>query len=537
MTNQDPNWTWWKHGVVYQIYPRSFYDTNGDGVGDLPGVIAKLDYLQDLGVDAIWLSPVNTSPMYDFGYDVSDYRGIDPLFGTAEDFDRLIDEAHGRDIRIVMDLVLNHTSHEHAWFQASRQSRDNPHSDWYIWHDGKNGKPPNNWRAMFGGRSWTWDEQRQQYYLHNFLPQQPDVNWRHPDLKKAIFDDLRYWLDKGIDGFRLDVINFLIKDEQLRDNGWHLGTSPRPYDLQVHTHDKDQPENLDLMKEFRLLTDQYSDRMMVGEIYAPTPNPKLSATYVGNGSDHLHMAFDFSIMYRKGWHARIFFEVLDHWYRCLPQDGWPCFVLSNHDQPRGRTRYGGGKHSLDRAKVAAALLLTARGTPFLYYGEELGMENGKVGRKELQDPVGLRYWPLHPGRDPERTPMLWSGDAHAGFSTVKPWLPLNKDWQDQHVEAQLADDRSMLHLHRRLLRLRRQHAALQMGTWEPLNDGKDNTLMFRRRWQDTSILVLLNFDRKAKQVSLPSTPQELLFSTERSSVPTGTVLQLEPHEATIMLEG
>ncbi len=464
------DFSWWKHGVVYQIYPRSFYDSNGDGIGDIPGVIAKLDYLSRLGVDAIWLSPINTSPMFDFGYDISDYRGIDPDFGTDEDFARLIDESHGRNIRIIMDLVINHTSHLHPWFIESRSSRNNPKRNWYIWHDGRKGGPPNNWRAVFGGRSWEWDSATGQYYHHSFLPEQPDLNWRDPGLREAVGGEIRYWLDRGVDGFRLDAVTWFVKDELFRDNppGWGPN-APRPYDLQRHVYDQNRPETHDVLKGLRVLVDDYDGRMMVGETYAAAPgDPRMAAAHMGNGTDQLHLAFDFSLLFSR-YGAAHFRRCLDEWYAALPPDGWPCLVLNNHDQPRSIARWCRGREGMKKARLLAALLLTAWGTPFLYYGEELGMDNGAVKRREIQDPLGKRYWPLMKGRDPERTPMLWSPEPHAGFTTGDPWLPVNTGYSACNVAAQMDDPGSLLGFHRALIDLRREQ---EVPASRVLQDGR-----------------------------------------------------------------
>ena len=463
---------WWKEGVIYQIYPRSFRDTGGDGVGDLPGVIEKLDYLSDLGVDGIWLSPINTSPMFDFGYDVSDYRGIDPVFGTMKDFDRLIKEAHRRGIRIVMDLVMNHTSHLHPWFMESRSSRDNPKRDWYIWHDGVKGKAPNNWMAVFGGRAWEWDEVTGQYYLHSFLKEQPDINWRNPALKKAALAEIGFWLDRGVDGFRLDVVNFFVKDDQFRSNPFGVGIHPRPYDLQKHVYDRDRPELKPLLREWRGLLDRYRERMMVGEVVAEKPNPALAASYLGDGTDGLHLSFDFSFM-NCDWGADVYRKRLKAYHDSIPAKAWPCMVFSNHDQVRSYTRYASGEDSLKRAKIIAMLLLAMRGTPFIYYGEEIGMKNGRIRRREIQDPVGKKYWPFNSGRDGERTPMQWSAGPGAGFTAGAPWLPPCDNYREVNVERQAADTGSLLNFYRGLIALRRESAALRRGGVLFLESGRD----------------------------------------------------------------
>ncbi len=496
---------WWQDGVVYQIYPRSFADSNGDGIGDLRGIVEHLDHLNggedSLGVDALWLSPIHPSPMHDFGYDVSDYRGISPEYGTREDFQLLLTEAHKRGIRILLDLVFNHTSHEHPWFQEAASSRNSPKRDWFIWHDGKPGRrPPNNWLSAFGGPAWTWHEPTGQFYLHTFLPQQPDVNWRNPELREALFDVVRYWLELGVDGFRLDVVNWFIKDAQLRDNPWHL-RGRRPYEWQQHLYDRNRPETLDVMKQLRRVVDAFPGRTTVGEVFTEAPgNPALPAEYYAGG-EGLHMAFNFAFLYCP-WEARAFASAVERWELLLGQDLWPNYTLSNHDQPRAYGRYSRGGDAEARARVAAALLLTLRGTPFLYYGEELGMGNGRIPRARLQDPVGRRYWPFHPGRDPERTPMQWSSAPQAGFSTHEPWLPLNPDWPMRNVEAQRSDPRSLFHWYRRLLRLRRERPALHRGSFRVLPQPSGDVFAYVRQHGSERITVLLNFSDRPQPVRL-----------------------------------
>ncbi|MCX7677628.1 MAG: alpha-amylase family glycosyl hydrolase [Spirochaetes bacterium] len=491
---------WWKEGVIYQIYPRSFMDSNADGIGDISGIIQKLDYLQDLGVVGIWLSPINKSPMYDFGYDVSDYRGIDPVFGTLKDFERLIDEAHARHIRIIMDLVMNHTSHLHPWFVESRSSRTNPKRDWYIWQGNKKGKYPNNWMAYFGGRAWEWDEKTGQYYLHSFLKEQPDVNWRNPELKKAMFNEVRFWLDKGIDGFRLDVVNFFIKDDQFRSNPFGIGKYPRPYDLQKHIYDRDRPELLELLSEWRALLDKYDARMMVGEVVAEKPNPALAAKYLGDGTNALHLAFDFSFMDTK-WDAKLFENRLRAYHERIPEKGWPCTVFSNHDQVRSFTRYSTGDDGEKRARVIAMLLITMRGTPFIYYGEEIGMQNVRIPKSRIQDPVGKRYWPFNPGRDGERTPMQWDSTQFAGFSSVEPWLPIARNFREKNVEIQLREPSSLLNFYKDLIAFRKKSTAIRYGTLSFLNAGHD-LLSYLRCAENESCCIILNFTRFPRTCTL-----------------------------------
>jgi alpha-glucosidase len=531
------DWLWWKHGVIYQIYPRSFYDSNGDGVGDIAGIIEKLDYLSDLGVDGIWLSPINTSPMFDFGYDVSDYRGIDPVFGTQRDFDTFIEAAHRRGIRVILDLVMNHTSHLHPWFKESRSSRDNPKRDWYIWHEGRKGGYPNNWMAFFGGRAWEWDEKTRQYYLHSFLREQPDVNWRNRDFRMAMFDEIRFWLDRGVDGFRLDVVNMFVKDDRFRSNPFAIGAYPRPYDLQRHVYDRDRPELHEILRDFRGLLDSYDERMSVGEVVVENGgNPALAAGCLGAAGDELHLSFDFSLLNQK-WSAPGFMKCIRAWEAVVPEAAWPCNVLNNHDQPRSRSRHGGGTDAPARAKLVAAMLLTLRGTPFLYYGEEIGMSDGKIPRAELQDPVGKRYWPFHPGRDPERTPMQWSAEPNAGFTSGSPWLRVNRDYSRVNVERQTGDAGSVLEFYRRLIALRKSRPALNRGSWEAAGDAKNDVLCYTRTHGEEKMLVMLNFAASPRRMR-PALdgPWRVALSTHKSVAIEYASLDigLAPYEATVL---
>ena len=534
----ETNRLWWKHGVIYQIYPRSFYDSNGDGVGDLPGITQKLDYLADLGVDGLWLSPINTSPMFDFGYDISDYRGIDPVFGTQRDFDLFLSEAHRRGIRVILDLVMNHTSHLHPWFVESRSSRDNPMRDWYIWRDrGKFCRYPNNWMAAFGGRAWEWDRKTRQYYLHSFLREQPDVNWRNPAFKEAMFGEIRHWLDRGVDGFRLDVVNLFVKDEHFRSNPFGIGPYPRPYDLQRHIYDRDRPELHGILRDFRKLLDSYDERMSVGEVAAENyGNPEIAASCLGAEGDELHLSFDFSMIYRK-WNAREFLKCIKRWDAAVPEKAWPCNVLNNHDQPRSRSRHGGGTDAPARARLMAAMLLTLRGTPFLYYGEEIGMENGRIPRGEIQDPLGKRYWPFHPGRDPERTPMQWSGGPNAGFSTGKPWLRVNEDYRRVNVERQTGDASSVLEFYRKLIALRRSNPALDRGSFEAVGDARNDVLSYTRTYGDESFFVALNFASSPRRIRpVLQGAWRVALSTHKSVAMEYPTLDmgLAPYEATVL---
>lgn len=511
---------WWRDGVIYQIYPRSFADANGDGIGDLRGIINHLDYLNDgtpnsLGIDAVWLSPIYPSPMHDFGYDVSNYHDVDPVFGTLADFDELLAQAHQRGIRIIMDLVVNHTSHEHSWFIESRSSRDNPKRDWYIWRDAVKGRPPNNWQSVFGGPAWTWDETTGQYYLHSFLPQQPDLNWRNLQVKEAVFQEVRFWLDRGVDGFRLDVANRLVKDEQLRDNPFRLGL--RAYDRQYHIREENQPGTHEVWKAFRKLLDEYPERMSVGEVYHD--DPAVTASYYGDGKNELHLVFNF-LFARCPWNARRFHKVIEDWDHAVPPAGWTTYVLSNHDLPRHYSRYAAGTDSDARAKVAAAMLLTLRGTPFLYYGEEIGMRQVHIPRAEILDPPGKRYWPLYKGRDGCRTPMQWDDSPNAGFSTAKPWLRVGPDYQHVNVAVENIDPDSLLNFYRRLIWLRKSSPALQRGHYRALIERPTDVLAYLREAEEQAILVCLNFSPRPAMIdlsrmNLPAEAWQVVLSSVR----------------------
>jgi alpha-glucosidase len=541
---------WWRDGVIYQIYPRSFADSNGDGVGDLPGIIEHLDYLNDgtprsLGVDAIWISPCFPSPGFDFGYDVSNYNDIDPLFGTLADFDRLVAEAHRRGIRVILDLVLNHTSHLHPWFVESRSARENPKRDWYIWHDGKpGGGRPNNWQSVFGGPAWDWDEQTRQYYYHMFLPQQPDLNWRNPEVRQAALDVFRFWLDRGADGFRLDVVDAYYKDDQLRDNppAWGI----RGYERQQHVYDRGRPELIETYAEIRRLLDSYGARLAVGEVMGDV---EAAARYCQPGL--LPLAFNFDFSYRP-WSPASFQEAILRYEEKLGAGGWPCYVLGNHDSSRLASRYG-ERWPEARSKVAAAMLLTQRGTPFLYQGDEIGMRDGTLRRDEIQDPPGRRYWPIYPGRDPERTPIPWNGGPGAGFTVGKPWLPINRDYRQVNVEAEIDDPHSVLSYYRSLLALRKKSPALRTGAFRTLLRRPGQALAYLRTAPEQTMLVGLNFFDRPVRVRvdepLPAGKWQLALSTHLPHsgsphsegmgggalgglVSEGTLV-LQPHEAAI----
>ncbi len=530
---------WWQTGVIYQIYPRSFKDSNGDGIGDLGGVLEKLDYLSDtLGVDAIWLSPFYPSPMADFGYDVADYTDVDPIFGDLATFDALVAEAHRRGLRVIIDIVPNHTSDRHPWFIASRSSRDNPKRDWYVWRDpAPDGGPPNNWLSVFGGPAWEYDEATGQYYLHSFLKEQPDLNWRNPEVRRAMFDVFRFWLDRGVDGFRIDVAHYIMKDPLFRDNppNPHRGDYHKDmgeYDTQLHLYDKGHEDVHEVFRELRRLLDDYSrdrPRFAVGEIHIFDWNAWVR--YYGDNLDELHMPFNFALL-KAGWDARAIREVVDGLEAALPEGAWPNYVLGNHDEQRIATRYGRAQ-----SRVAAMLLLTLRGTPTLYYGDEIGMREGVIPPEQQQDPWGLRVPGL--GRDGCRTPMQWDASHAAGFTTApEPWLPVNDDYPTVNVAAELEDPRSMLTLYRRLLALRRQWPALHRGTYAPVDGTPDDTFVYQRRDGDQTVLVALNFGGKPVEIALPRAFHggRVLLSThlDRDDEPAGPTVTLRGHEGLLL---
>ena len=451
---------WWRGATLYQIYPRSFMDANGDGVGDIAGIIQRLDYLATLGVDAIWISPIFTSPMQDFGYDVSDYRDIDPLFGTLEDFTRLIARAHELGLAVIIDQVLSHSSDQHVWFRESRQSRDNAKADWYVWADPRpDGSAPNNWLAAFGGPAWTFDSRRCQYYLHNFLASQPDLNFHHPEVRQAQLDNLRFWLELGVDGFRFDTANFYFHDRALTDNppssdDYRSRGHPRSY--QLLKHNADQPENLDYLEEIRALLEEYPGATSVGEVGGSDPLPAMAAYTAGQ--HRLHMAYTFDLLNSTGdavdLHA-VLARFAEH-----GEDAWPCWALSNHDVPRSASRWGSA-----RALLALTVLCSLRGSLCLYQGEELGFEEAELSYAELQDPFGIALWPEVKGRDGCRTPMVWEPHRHGGFcaDSLSPWLPVHVPHQSQAVSLQQEAPESLLNHVRQLLELRRENATLKTG--------------------------------------------------------------------------
>ena len=500
---------WWQRGTIYQIYPRSFMDANGDGVGDLPGITSRLDYLRGLGVDAIWISPIYPSPMKDFGYDVSDYTGVHPVFGTLDDFDRLLREAHARHLHVILDFVPNHTSDQHAWFRSSRRSRDDPKRDWYIWRDpAPGGGPPNNWLSCFGGSAWQFDEATGQYYYHAFLKEQPDLNWRNPQVVEAMLGVLRFWLDRGVDGFRVDVLWHLIKDASFADNppnpAWREGMDP--YQRLIPVHTTDRPEVHVIVQLMRALFDEYRDRVLIGEIYLPVER---LVTYYGPDLRGAHLPFNFQLINAQ-WDASHLARLISEYEGALPEGGWPNWVLGNHDQHRIATRVGPAQ-----ARVAAVLLLTLRGTPTLYYGDEIGMHDVAIPPDRIQDPFEKNVPGRGLGRDPERTPMQWSCEPRGGFTTGDPWLPLADDCVEVNVEAQSLQPRSMLALYRQLIRLRRGEAALEVGRLE-LVEADGDVLAYRRmgRAGECSFLIALNLAPAAHALRMGALRGTIALSTQ-----------------------
>lgn len=532
--------SWWKTGVMYQCYVRSFMDSNGDGIGDLPGLISKLDVLAgasrgSLGIAGLWLSPIYPSPNRDFGYDISDYRAIDPVYGTMEDFSQLVAQAHQRGIHLIMDLVVNHSSTDHPWFQQARASRENPFHDYYVWNDGKGGRPPNNWGSSFGGSAWEWNEQTREFYLHSFLREQADLNWRNPALRGEVHDIMRFWMGRGVEGFRLDVANYYVKDALLRDNRHEFivaqpvpGNSSRilpiPMFREVFTRTVDQPETHEALKEMRRVVDEKPGRMMVGEITQHALDQVLS--YYGSGDDELNLVFNFFFFVRH-FRAADFRDIIDRTLNGMPPGAWPAWVLSNHDVVRAVSRYHLSPHM---ARAMMGLLLTLKGTPFLYNGEPLGLANTPLPRHLLQDPVGKRYWPLPVGRDGERTPMPWDETSNAGFTTGTPWLPVPAT--SRTYAAQCADPDSLLNFTSQLIRFRSTHPALNAGDMTFMDGPSRNCLCYQRMTPGEQMIITVNLSRRAVRLSRAdvSNRSTILLSSE----PSATADELRPWEVRVV---
>lgn len=502
---------WWQNTTVYQIYPRSFQDSNADGVGDLPGIRQRLDYLQWLGVGALWISPIYPSPMADFGYDVSDYTGIHPLFGTMADMEKLLEAVHARNMKLILDFVPNHTSDQHPWFRAARASRDNPYRDWYIWQDpAGDGGPPNNWLSRFDASSaWEWDEKTEQYYLHSFLKEQPDLNWRHPAVRAAMLDVLRFWFDKGVDGFRVDVSYRVMKDPALRDNPpnpeWRKGMDPQKRLLE--TYSKNHPDVHRFNRWLREVAEEYEGRVLIGEINLPFAQ---LVKHYGQG-DEFHLPFNFSLIHAPDWTAETVRALVDAYEAHLPDGAWPNWVLGNHDVHRIASRVGAAQ-----ARVATMLLLTLRGTPTLYYGDEIGMHDVPIPESRVQDPWETYFPGQGLGRDPERTPMQWTPEPNAGFCPpgVEPWLPLARDYQEINVAVEREVTDSPLALTRSLLELRRDSPALRQGSYSPL-PAPAGIFAYRRATSEEAYVAVLNFTGEGRVWPLPTglTIAEATFST------------------------
>ena len=499
---------WWRGAVIYQIYPRSFADSDGDGTGDLPGILSRLDYVAALGVDAVWISPFFRSPMRDFGYDISDYRDVDPVFGTLDDFDRLLEAAHRRGLRVIIDQVLNHTSDQHPWFEASRQDRGNDKADWYVWADPRaDGTPPNNWLSLFGGSAWQWEPRRHQYYLHNFLASQPDLNFHHPAVARQMLDEVEFWLRRGVDGFRLDAINFCFHDRQLRDNppkpptqrkgrGFTAGN---PYAAQFHLYDNTQPENLAFLEALRRLIDRYPGALTLGEISSEDP---LATMVDYTAADtRLHMAYSFELLV-DDFSTRHIRDVVEQLQSASP-DCWPCWAIGNHDVERVASRWAGDGDPAARARLLNALLFSLRGNACSYQGEELGLPQVELPKEAIRDPYGIAFWPEFKGRDGCRTPMPWdAADETGGFTRGRPWLPVPPRHRAIAASRQDADPDSVLNAYRRFLRWRREHPALRLGELR-FADAPDDTLCLVREHDGLALLACFNFASATRDIPLP----------------------------------
>ncbi len=524
---------WWKDAIIYQIYPRSFQDSNDDGIGDLQGIRSRLDYLEDLGITAIWLSPIYPSPMADFGYDVADYTDIHPIFGTIDDFLELLRDVHQRGMKLILDFVPNHTSHQHPWFLESRSSRENPKRDWYIWKDPKpDGSPPNNWVSFFGGSAWEWDEKTAQYYLHLFLKEQPDLNWRNPEVVQAMLDMLRFWLERGVDGFRVDVIWLLIKDALFRDEPPNPEWTPdKPINRSlIHNRTQNQPETHELIRKFRAVLDEYGERLLVGEIALPYDQ---LAHYHGENLDECHLPFNFGLIFIP-FLAPAIRKLIDEYEASLPPGGWPNWVLGNHDQDRIATEGRAGKAN---SRLAQMLLLTIRGTPTMYYGDEIGMPNVEIPFEKVQDPMALNEPGVARSRDLERTPMQWDATSYAGFSTVETWLPVADDYALRNVAIQQADPHSFLNLVKSIINIRKTSLALTRGTYESIPAG-DDVIAYLRSEGEEKVLVVLNFSSQGKSLDLATAGGKgrIVLSTQmdRDEIVPLETLKIRPHEGIII---
>jgi alpha-glucosidase len=492
---------WWKGAVVYQIYPRSFQDSNGDGIGDLPGITSRLGYVASLGVDVIWLSPFFTSPMKDFGYDIADYCNVDPTFGTLADFDTLIATAHGLGLKVIIDQVYAHTSDQHDWFRQSRQSRAGAHCDWYVWADPKpDGTPPSNWQSVFGGPAWTWDARRRQYYMHNFLSSQPQLNLHNPDVQQALLQSAKFWLDRGVDGFRVDAINFAMHDPRLTDNPpAKPGHRTRPFDYQEKRYNQSHPAIPDFLVRLRGLLDGYGATFTVAEVGGPDPIPEMRAFTADDR--HLNSAYSFAFLYAERLTPQVVAAALADWPD-LPGLGWPSWAMTNHDSPRGLSRWAAPENRQAFARMTMLLLMTLRGNPFLYFGEELGLTQVDIPFEELQDPEAIANWPLTLSRDGARTPMAWeAGKPNLGFSVARPWLRTGAEHATLAVDRQDKDPQSLLNLTRKLVALRKAEPGLRLGRMERIEADGD-LLRFERWIDDRRISLVFNFGTTPRAIDL-----------------------------------
>ncbi len=510
---------WWQHAVFYEVYPRSFDDSNGDGVGDLNGIASKLDYLKDVGVDAIWITPCFPSPQVDFGYDVSDYENIDPMYGTLTDFDHLVSEAKQRNIRVILDFVVNHTSDQHPWFIDSKSSRTSAHRDWYIWRDGKGaGQPPNNWLSTFGLSAWKFDPTTNQYYYHYFYPEQPDLNWRNPAVENAMFDVTRFWYKRGVSGFRLDAVDTLFEDPNLTDNPVLPGTDKFGRHNMEEKYNKKLPEMHLVLQRLRKVADGYG-AVLIGETW--TSNVNELEEYYGQNGNELQLPMDLMLT-KLPLSAPVFRKHID---AVDAARGWPTYVITNHDIRRSYSRYADGVHNDDMAKMMAGFYLTLRGTPIMYYGEEIGMENNDPKRKQdVKDPIGILGWPREKGRDGERTPMQWNSGPNAGFTTGKPWLPVPLSAKTHNVETESKDPNSVLSFYKHVIHLRKTEPSLLEGAYIPLNESDPNVLSYLRKSDSGTVLVVLNFS---------ATPQNPTFDLSKQGIASAKAAPLLLNAATL----
>jgi alpha-glucosidase len=505
---------WWQHAVFYEVYPRSFADSNNDGIGDLKGISSKMNYLHDLGVDAIWITPCYPSPQVDFGYDISDYRNIDPMYGDLDDFDQMVTEGKKHDVRIIMDFVPNHTSDQHPWFLDSKSSRTSPHRDWYIWRDGKGpSQPPNNWVSLFGGRAWAFDPTTDQFYYHFFYAQQPDLNWRNPAVEKAMLDTTAWWYKRGVAGFRLDAVDIMFEDPELHDNPVLPGTNAQGDPNMDDKYNRNLPEVHEELQKLRKVADQFN-AVLIGETW--TSNAAQLDKYYGQNGNELQMPMDFMFMMVDKLSPPEFRRQIA---AVDGAHGWPVFVISNHDRVRSYNRYGDGKNDDAIAKLMGAFYLTLRGTPIMYYGEEIGMENNDPIRKEdVKDPIGRTGWPKERGRDGERTPMQWNTSPNAGFSKKLPWLPVPASYKTHNVASESKDPNSILNLYKQVLALRHTNEALLEGNYVALNEDDPNVMSYLRTYKGTGVLVVLNMSDASRKTTFNLSKQGFGRSTLKTLI-------------------